>query len=394
VSGGSMFELGSPQYQDRFYVNDGSGQFNDQTNALPRETTSGSCAIPGDFDKDGDLDLFIGGRHQVSKYPYPPKSFILRNESKGNHVKFVNATSEINTSLENIGMVTDAQWTDYNGDNWLDLIVVGEWMGIKVFQNVNGKLIEQRFASLEKSDGWWTTIRQMDIDADGDTDYLLGNVGLNSRIKASVVEPVELYARDFNNDGKIDPILCYYIQGKSYPMHSRNELLGQLIPLRKKFMNYASYADATIENIIDKKSLDKTFKLKAYIMESCWLENIDGDFRLWKLPDLAQFSPVNAFIDYDFNGDGKKDIIAAGNFYPFKPQIGMNDASMGVVLQFSNNALTVTHDIISPLWLYGDIRDMALLSFNNGKKMVVVSRNNEAASVFAINTEFSSVLKD
>lgn len=393
VSGGSKFELGSPQYQDRFYLNDGTGQFSDLTNALPSETTSGSCAIAGDFDKDGDLDLFIGGRHKVSKYPYPPESFILRNESKGNHIQFANVTSEINASLENIGMVTDAQWTDYNGDNWLDLIVVGEWMGIKVFQNVNGKLIEQKFASLENSNGWWTTIRQMDIDGDGDMDYLLGNAGLNSRIKASVTEPIELYARDFNNDGKIDPILCYYIQGKSYPMHSRNELLDQLIPLRKKFRNYASYADATIEDVIGMKLLDQTFKLKTYMMESSWLENVEGDFRLRKLPDVVQFSPVNAFISDDFNGDGIKDIIAAGNFYPFKPQIGMNDASMGTMLQFSDNALTVSHNIISPLWLDGDIRDMALLSFNNGEKRIVVSRNNDVASVYAINADFESELK-
>ncbi|MCK5371030.1 MAG: VCBS repeat-containing protein, partial [Cyclobacteriaceae bacterium] len=192
VSGGSTFYLNSPQYQDRYYQNIGKGQFSKLSSALPLETTSGSCAISGDFDKDGDLDLFVGGRHQGLRYPISPSSFILRNESEGANVKFVNATSEICASLEHIGMVTDAQWTDYNGDGWLDLIVVGEWMEIKVFQNENGKLIEQKFTSLEKSNGWWTTIRQLDIDADGDLDYLLGNAGLNYRIKASKTEPVEL----------------------------------------------------------------------------------------------------------------------------------------------------------------------------------------------------------
>lgn len=394
VSGGSTFYLNSLQYQDRLYENDGDGQFSKLTSVLTQEPTSGSCAISGDFDKDGDLDLFVGGRHQGSRYPISPSSFILRNESEGANVKFVNATSEICASLEQIGMVTDAQWTDYNGDGWLDLIVVGEWMEIKVFQNENGKLIEKKLPSLEKSDGWWTAIRQLDIDADGDMDYLLGNAGLNSRIKASKAEPTELYARDFNNDGKLDPIICYYIQGKSYPLPTRDDLLVQINPLRKKFPNFASYADATIEDVIRQELLDKTLKLSAHVMESCWLENVEGELKLRKLPDLLQFSAVNAFIDYDFDNDGIQDILAAGNFYPFNPQMGRSDASMGAMLQLSNNELIVKHNVISPMWLNGDIRDMALLSFNSGKKKIIVSRNNDAPSVFEINTDYASGLKN
>ncbi|MBT3385110.1 MAG: VCBS repeat-containing protein [Prolixibacteraceae bacterium] len=393
VSGGVSFEINSAQYQDRLYLNDGTGEFINISNVLPSESTSGSCAVAADYDMDGDLDVFVGGRHQAMGYPISPKSFILRNESKGNNIKFVNATEEIGTSIEHIGMVTDAQWTDYNGDNWPDLIVVGEWMGIKVFQNVNGKLIEQKMASLEKSEGWWTSISQLDIDADGDMDYLVGNAGLNSQIKASVAEPIELYTFDYNNDGNLDPILCYYIQGKSYPMHSRNELLNHIIQLRKKFPNFFSYSDATIIDIIDPEMREKSFKLSANIMESCWIENVEGELILKKLPDLVQFSYVNSFINFDFDGDGTQDVIAAGNFYPLKPQIGMNDASMGTFLKFANNKLTVTDGIVSPLWLYGDIRDMALLSFKSGKKLVVVSKNNEAASIYAINPEFGKESK-
>lgn len=384
VSGGSMFALGNLNYQDRLYVNDGFGQFIDMTKSLPKEAIIGSCVVAGDFDNDGDLDLFIGGRHSGVKYPYSPESFVLRNETQNGIVNFVNVTSDISSSLTKIGMVTDAVWTDYNNDGWLDLIVVGEWMSITIFKNENGRLIQQQFASLEKSNGWWTTISQIDIDGDGDLDYLIGNAGLNFQLKASIIEPIGLYAADFDNDGKVDPIMCYYIQGKSYPLHSRNELIEQISPYRKKFAEYASYADATIEDVIYPKTVDETLNLIAYILESCWLENIDGDFKLNKMPALAQLSPINSFVIHDFSGDGKQDIIAGGNFYPYKPQLGMQNASSGAVLQFSKGSLVAMHDVISPLWLTGDIRDMALLSFNNGEKKLIVSRNNDAPGVFSI----------
>jgi hypothetical protein len=383
VSGGTEFENGSLLYQDRLYVNDGAGQFRDMTQQIPKEQASGSCVLSGDFDNDGDQDLFVGGRHMGSMYPQAPNSFILRNDSEKGKINFTDATMEICPGIESVGMVTDACWTDYNGDGWQDLIVVGEWMEIKVFKNENGKLAEQKFASLEKSNGWWTAIEQMDIDEDGDMDYLLGNAGTNFQMKASIAEPIELYAYDLDNDGIIDPILCYYIQGKSYPFHSRDELLSQLKPLENKFRSFASYANATIHDIIDPQLIGKTLQLKAYILESCWLENDGGELKLHKLPDLVQFSPVNEFIHCDIDGDGRQEIIAAGNFHPYKPQIGLMDASVGSVLQYSDSKMTLKYGALSPLWLEGDIRDMSLLSFKNMKKLIVVSRNNDAPSVYA-----------
>lgn len=384
VSGGSEFEAGSSHYQDRLYLNAGGGQFRDITRSLPKENTSGSCVISGDFDKDGDQDLFVGGRHLGSMYPNNPKSFILRNDRKDGIVTFVNVTSEISSSLENIGMVTDAQWTDYNGDGWLDLLVVGEWMKIEIFKNENGILIRQELNALAKSNGWWNAIEQMDIDADGDMDYLLGNAGVNFQMKASATEPIELYASDFNNDGMNDPILCYYIQGKSYPFHSRDELISQLKPLERRFPSYVSYAGATIYDILGPGLIDKTFQAKAFILESCWLENVDGDFKLHRLPEQIQFSPVHAFAKVDIDHDGKQEIVTAGNFHDFKPQIGLANASMGNVLRYEKDNLRLTHNVHAPLWITGNVRDMKLLSFNNGQKLLAISRNNSEASIFLL----------
>jgi hypothetical protein len=386
VSGGNAFGEGSAQYQDRFYMNNGNGKFIDKSAVLPRESISGSCVVPGDFDKDGDLDLFVGGRHMGMRYPLPPKSSILRNDSANGQVKYVDATSEVSSAIEHIGMVTDAQWTDFNNDDWLDLIIVGEWMAISIFKNESGQLVKQEISSLEKSHGWWTTVKEADIDGDGDQDYLLGNVGSNLQFRASPDEPLELYAYDFNNDGVIDPIFSYYNMGQNFPFHSRNEFLDQLKPFQKIFFNYESYARATIQDVIEYASKDKIFQLKTYIIESCWLENTEDGFNLHKLPDMVQFSQVNSFACDDFNSDGNQDIIAAGNFFPLKPKIGMLDASFGALLQYNNDSLTVMHDAISPLWLGGDIRDMEILNFNNDQKMLVVSRNNDSSSVFLINS--------
>jgi hypothetical protein len=253
-----------------------------------------------------------------------------------------------------------------------------------IFENQKGKLVERKFPSIEKSNGWWCSLFPVDIDQDGDMDYFLGNAGTNTQFKASEKEPVQLFAWDFNNDGVLDPLLNYYVQGKSYPLATRDELLDQVATLRKKFIKYEDYAGATMEDIADQDQLRKAYKFNAYTLQSGWLENLDGkDFRLHALPDLAQLSPINAFIFDDFEGDSKKEIIAAGNFYPFKPQLGRSDASMGISLRYEN-AVVVAGGVLSDLWLTGDIRHMELLQFNSGIKRILVSRNNGRASVYAL----------
>ncbi|MBT1698731.1 VCBS repeat-containing protein [Fulvivirgaceae bacterium PWU4] len=382
VSGGNEFPPGDPYYQDRLYLNTGAGTFGRAHGVLPAEETSGSCAAAADYDKDGDLDLFVGGRLAAQNYPLFPKSSLLRNDSRDGQVKFTDVASETGEALQLAGMVTDALWSDINNDSWPDLILVGEWMPVRVFRNDKGKLKEiTDDLRLSKTQGWWSSISQTDADGDGDMDFLLGNAGLNLQLRASEAEPLTCYMQDINADGAVDPLLCYYIQGNSYPMASRDELLDQVTPLRKKFIKYADYADATVDNILTKEQLASAAVLKVVTLQSSWLENTGGRFSLKALPDLAQVSAANAFVQHDVDHDGKPEIIVAGNFYPYRVQLGKSDASMGLLLKFSEGKAS-TYLPNAPLWLGGDIRDMAILKFKNAADKIIVSRNNDAAAIF------------
>ncbi len=386
VSGGSEFVAGAPLYQDRLYLNDGSAGFTKTTGIIPLETTSGSCVVAADYDKDGDLDLFVGGRHTPSNYSVIPRSYLLENKSNTGDVKFTDATSGVNAALASVGMVTTARWTDFNNDTWPDLIVAGEWMPVRFFRNDKGKLTElEGIEALKNTYGWWCSVFPADIDEDGDMDFLLGNTGTNFQMKASPQEPIELYAGDFNQDGVLDPVLCYYIQGRSYPLATRDELLDQVGTLRKKFIRYEDYSGATIQDIATTEMLDKAYKFKVNTLHSSWIENRDGrDFIVRPLPEMAQLSPVNGFLFEDFDGNDSRELLAVGNFFPFKPQLGRSDASVGLVLTVDQGNLKVSSGSLSNVWLSGDIRDIAVLNFKSGVRRIVVSRNDDRAGVFAL----------
>ena len=282
-------------------------------------------------------------------------------------------------------MVTDALWTDFNNDSWPDLIIVGEWMRVRMFENQKGKLVELKNEALQSASGLWGRIAPGDLDGDGDTDYVLGNVGQNLPWSISVTEPLSLYYDDFNDDGKLDPLL-FYTKQKQFPLASRDELLQQLPSLKKIFTTYASYGNATLDDILGSKQITESNKLLVNQVQSCILENLgNSNFKLSPLPLQAQVSPVKGILIDDYNQDGFNDILIAGNFYGFQSQYGPCDAGKGLLLTGSGNGSfnPVSWDktgFYSP----GDIRNMKRLKGQAGNDYIIQVRNNGAPSVFKI----------
>ena len=385
VSGGNEFTADSPDLQDRLYLNNGTGSFTKALHHLPVMITSGSCVETADIDKDGDTDLFVGGRLVPMSYPFSPRSYILQNDGKG---FFIDVTEQYNSKLMNPGMVTDALWTDFNGDDLTDLIIVGEWMGIRAFKNEDHKLIEiSDEAGLKGSEGWWNTIAAEDFDNDGDTDYIAGNMGLNSQIKGSEKEPASIYARDFDNNGSIDPVMCFFIQGKSYPFYPKDDIQTQMSFIKRKYPTYESYANQTITEIFSPEELNGALVLNARKFESCYIENKGNDqFELIPLPREAQFSPINSILPGDFNNDGITDVVLAGNFFGSKIQFGEYDANKGLLLTGDGKGkFNVETDEESGFNITGEVRDIVDIKMSTGKKLLIFALNNDSAQLFKLN---------
>jgi hypothetical protein len=389
VSGGNEYETGSPFLDDRLYLNDGKGNFiKAPEGSTIADHANGSCVTAGDYDKDGDFDLFVGGSSMPGFFPQTNPGAILRNDSdKTSHViKFTVATNDVNPDLRQPGIVTDALWTDFNNDTWPDLIVIGEWMSPRLFVNQQGKLVELKNENLTASSGLWCRIVASDLDKDGDLDYVLGNAGLNLPWRVSTQKPLLLYSGDFNDDGKLDPLVFYTQQGKQFPVASRDEMLQQLPPLRKKFTSYADYAKATVTDILDGSNLNRAEKLSITMLESCVLINKgDNEFELKPLPLPAQISTVRGIVTNDFNRDGVVDILTAGNFSSFQTQMGPANASFGLLLMGSGaNNFDVVDWNVSGFYSPGYIHNMKLLNGSKGERFIVQGRNNESVALFKI----------
>ncbi|HEY3406051.1 MAG TPA: VCBS repeat-containing protein [Ohtaekwangia sp.] len=379
VSGSSEFKGDKINYQDRFYRNSGKGKFEYDASALPELTNSGSCVVANDFDRDGDLDLFVGGRVVPMRYPEAPESYLLVNRGDG---KFDNQTAKFSSVLGGTGLVTSAIWSDVNNDEWADLVVVGEWMPITFFINNRGKSFT--LLTLENSAGWWNSISGGDFDNDGDIDYIAGNLGRNSIYKASVDEPVTIYAKDFDNNGSVDPILCRYIQGKEYPVHPREALTGQIVSLRFVVQRYAQYGGMSIHDLFTKEKFENSIVLKSTMFSSVYIQNNGNNkFEIKSLPAEAQFSPMFGIVITDLDEDGNLDMLSVGNSYASEVLSGYYDAGIGNYLQGDGKgnfkAVPVTQ---SGFFVDGDAKAMAKLISKEGKELLLVTQNRDSLNVF------------
>ncbi len=392
VSGGNEMEPESPLLQDRLYLNDSKKQFVTNGRLLPKMPASGSCVKPFDFDNDGDLDLFVGGRQVPGKYPFPASSFLLKNDGG----MFEDVTVELAPALAQPGMVTDALWTDFDGDGQTDLIVVGEWMPLRFFKNQDGSLqpatpsiLQSPNPSILKTEGWWSSIASTDFDSDGDTDYLVGNLGLNYKYRASAEAPFEVYCHDFDENGSLDIVLGYHNQGGLYPLRGRECSSGQMPFLKEKYPDYHSFGSASLVEMYGEAKLAAALHLQAHQFASVYLENLGGGkFNLRPLPNRAQLSSVNGILPGDWNGDGKPDAIIAGNMHQSEVETPRNDASIGLFLQNAGvGKWTVVPPFESGLYLGGDVKKLAVIQLGNGGSATtafLVGNNNSELQLIQI----------
>jgi len=363
ASGGyHNYEKDDIRLQDRIYLGNGKGAFSKDTKALPKlYSSTGSVAI-SDINNDSYPDIFVGGRVVPGNYPETPKSSILINDGKGN---FTDQTLAIAPELEQFGMVTTALWSDINNDAFKDLIVAGEWTPLSIFVNTgDGKLQNQTGLLLKKPlSGWWNIMATADFNGDGKLDIIAGNMGANTQFKISDNEPAELYYKDFDQNGSIDPIFSYYIQGKPYPYLTRDELLGQLAGKRSKFTSYESYADASIQAIFEPDELKNVKKLLANHMNTTLLlSNDKGTYSVAQLPEQAQYSPIHSISIDDFNHDGNQDVLLLGNNEYFKLRLGKSDANYGTLLLGDGKGkFTYIDQLTSGLVLRGDVRSSLII---------------------------------
>jgi hypothetical protein len=380
VSGGNEFAVGSQYYRDRLYMNDGKGNFSHRKDALPVSAASGSCVVAADYDRDGDLDLFIGGRLTPQHYPQAGESSILQN-NKG---RFTDVTDRVAPGLKNIGLVSAAIWSDVDNNNTIDLIVAGEWMSITIFKNTQGNFRKtEDKLSVPNSTGWWNSIQAGDFDEDGDTDYIVGNLGLNSRYKIYPNKPVSLCIGDFNQDGTQDAILAHYIQGVNRPAHPRDDLFLQLVQFKKKYTSYKVYSEATMESLVAGTNTTPAI-LQSEMFQSCYLEN--NGTKGWKLvalPLQAQFAPVYGITVNDYDRDGHIDIALSGNSYAPDVLTGRYDAFKGLLLKGNGKGnfepLSVTQ---SGLLIDGNAKALAELVDGHGKQLLLATQNNDTLKVF------------
>jgi hypothetical protein len=372
----SSEESGATSFmQPRLYINDGFGNFRRSVNAFANFSMSSACIVKCDFDGDGDIDLFIGARSVVGDYGASPKSYLFENDGTG---KFIDASNRLPQS--DFGMVTSAVWTNLDNNDRPDLVIVGEWMPITfLVQEASGNFSDQtkRFG-FNNTRGWWNVINEADVDGDGDLDFLVGNAGLNGRIRVSITEPIELWVGDIDGNGSSDPIITYYNNHSRYPFISKDQLLKQVPSLKKKFLKYEVFKNVKLEDIIPEKDLPQFLHKKAETFASVWIENMGNDlFEIHELPTEGQLFPIFAFAVDDLNDDQFPDIIAVGNWYEIQPELGRQDAGTGLVFLGKENRNFIALSLQqTDFFVKGQGRDIKIVANGKGDRVFLVSLNN------------------
>lgn len=377
VSGGNEFAGTDAPLQDRLYLGDGAGGFRRDPGAVPLLSESGGCVAPADFDGDGDVDLFVGRRVVARAYGRSPRSYLLRNDGRG---RFTDVTAQMAPSLAELGMVSSAAWLDQDRDGRLDLVVVGEWMPIRLFRQEGGRFVDRGAGvGLAGSSGWWNVVTAADLNGDGREDLVVGNLGLNSYLRASPSEPARLYVSDFFGNGSVEQLLTFYKRGVSYPIAGRDDLVRLMPQLRSRYPSYADFGDSRVDEIIPAEELEKAAVLEATRFESVVaLTGADGSFTLRPLPTEAQFAPVYAALVSDFDGDGRADLLLAGNFHGVTPLRGRYDAGYGLLLRGDGaGGLAPLSPAESGVSIRGQARDLESLVGPDGRRLVAVARNDD-----------------
>ena len=385
VTGSYEIPPNNPVAQDRLFINDGTGKFKKATNALPKEVVNGSCVRASDFDKDGDLDLFVGGRVVSGAYPSNPKSFIYKNVGG----KFIDVTQQLCPQLQNIGMITDALWSDFDKDGKLDLVLAGEWMPITFLKNTGTSFVSiNKTSGISAHVGWWNSLVSGDFDNDGDIDYIAGNLGLNSVYRATPKEPMTILAKDMDNNNSIDAMLFCYLKGadgirRQYPMHTRDDLSSQLVSIRKKFPTYKSYGLASVKDLWSEKDRLNAISKTANDLRSSFINNKgNGQFELTPLPLKAQAAPLYGMISEDINGDGNLDLLLVGNDFGMEPGSGRHDAFNGLALLGDGTGnfkeLPVTE---SGFFVKGDAKGLAKVHTAKGGDIFIATQNQDSVVV-------------
>ncbi len=393
--GCAQYPEGHEFYTDVLMINDGKGNFTYSENGLPNMRANSSAVKAADFDRDGNLDLFVGSRVLPFSYPKPDRCYILRNDSAKDIPKFVDVTEEISPELQFPGLISDALWTDFNGDSWPDLILAGEWMPLRFFKNESGRLVEvTETTGIANHLGWWNSLAAADLDNDGDIDYVAGNVGENINFKGTKEEPVRIYAKDLDGNGTIDPLISYYLRDsvgtkKEYLYHPWQDVTKQYVGIRKRFNSFGEFGESTLPEMFPDGLLDDATVLSMNYMKTAWIENLGGGkFKIHSLPVAVQIAPVYGILPQDLDDDGYMDILLIGNDFGMEVQQGPADAMVGLALKnngdgsFAPVPLNESHFFVP-----GDGKSLVI---SDEKSLIVASQNNDSLKIFERNQKYPS----